>query len=75
MKREGRTRGTGGLVVAVMQIGPALFGVRNRTAFFARECKGRAENPHLTEDGQRRCEHAQPRYRATTHSAGATHWT
>ena len=59
IERQGGTYRTSRFVVPVMQIRPALLGVRDRTRFFASESERRAKDPQLPNDSEDCCEHLQ----------------
>ena len=52
LHRQQRTRRASRVIVAVMQVGPALLSVRDRTRFIARQCQRRANDPELADDDQ-----------------------
>ncbi|HJQ54035.1 MAG TPA: hypothetical protein VJ825_09340 [Gemmatimonadaceae bacterium] len=52
LHRQQRARRASRIVVRMMQVGPALFSVRDRARFIARQRQGSAHDSHLADQGQ-----------------------
>jgi len=74
LQRQQCARRTRRLVVSVMEIDPALFGVRDRARFIARERQRRADDSQLADHDQENREQAPTPLGSSTQQVTALHF-